>query len=54
MAQNAGSDKIGIFLLGLIGGYLLIEILRSLNSCKTCNNQIPPNHEYCPYCGAQR
>ncbi|MBN2422463.1 zinc-ribbon domain-containing protein [Candidatus Woesearchaeota archaeon] len=51
---NEDLDKIGKFLLGLLGGYLLIEFLKSMNRCRNCNNQIPPNYEYCPYCGAKR
>ena len=51
---NDDFDKIGKFWLGVLGGYVLIELLKSLNKCKNCQNQIPPNHEYCPYCGAKR
>ena len=47
-------DKVGKFLLGLLGGYLLMELLKSLNRCKNCNNQIPLGKDYCPYCGAKK
>lgn len=45
---------IGSVALGIVGGYFLIEILNNLNKCKNCGNQIPPDHEYCPYCGAKK
>lgn len=47
-------DKLGKIALGILGGYFLIEILKSLNKCKSCGNQIPPNQDYCPYCGMKK
>ncbi len=45
---------IGSVALGVVGGYFLIEILKGLNKCKKCGNEIPPNQDYCPYCGEKK
>ena len=45
---------IGSVALGVVGGYLLIEILKGLNKCKKCGNEIPSNQDYCPYCGERK
>ena len=47
-------EKLGKIALGILGGYFLIEILKSLNKCKSCGNQIPLDYDYCPYCGTKK
>ena len=43
--------KIG---LGILGGFILVDILKNLNKCKNCGNEIPNNLTYCPFCGANK
>jgi len=44
---------IGSVALGVVGGYLLIELLKNARKCKSCQNQLPPENKICPYCGVQ-
>ncbi|VVB83635.1 Uncharacterised protein [uncultured archaeon] len=47
-------DKIIKVGLGILGGFILLDILFGLNKCKRCGGEIPPFEKRCPHCGAEK
>jgi rRNA maturation endonuclease Nob1 len=47
-------DKIIKIGLGLLGGFILLNLLFPEEKCKNCKRTFPSNQKICPYCGVER
>ena len=55
MGKKSGFDELAGVLLGIVGGLILVEVLKNLaqKKCPTCQNMNEPDREYCKFCGGR-
>ncbi|MCK9568065.1 hypothetical protein M0R72_03875 [Candidatus Pacearchaeota archaeon] len=47
-------DKILKIGLGMLGGFILLNLLFPESKCKNCGQSSPSDKKICPYCGSEK